>query len=90
MSGHGGYPVYTVGDRRGRGGAAASAAACLKGSTEFYEVTPENDKYTPSYLEAKPLAENVGVRRSDGTLPPWVADGDPSKSPCEQYVEWFN
>jgi hypothetical protein len=64
---------------------------CLEGATEFYtEVTPSIDRYVPSYLEAQPLRESVGACRNDGTFPPWVTEGDPSKSPCQQYVEWFN
>ncbi len=67
-----------------------SSDDCFQGSTDFYNVTPETDRATPSYLEARPLKDNVGVRRNDGTLPPWMEVGDPSKSPTERYVEWFN
>jgi hypothetical protein len=64
---------------------------CLEGATEYYkEVTPDIDRYVPSYLEAQPLNESVGACRNDGTFPPWVTEGDPDKTPCQQYVEWFN
>ena len=64
---------------------------CLEGATEYYkEVTPDIDRFVPSYLEAHPLNESVGARRNDGTFPPWVTEGDPDKTPCQQYVEWFN
>jgi hypothetical protein len=71
---------------------------CFQGSTVFYSVTPDTDRYTPSYLEARPFFERCGdevkdnVRgpRNDGTYPPWVLEGDPNKSSLEQYVEWFN
>jgi hypothetical protein len=64
---------------------------CLEDSSDFYsEVTPSIDRFVPSDLEAKPLREHVGARRNDGTWPPWVVEGDPNKTPCEQYVEWFN
>jgi hypothetical protein len=62
---------------------------CFQGSTEFYD-TPETDEFTPSDLEAGLLVDNVAVRRSDHQLPPWITGGDPTKSPYEQYVEWFN
>jgi hypothetical protein len=65
--------------------------ACLENATYFYtEVTPAIDQYVPSYLEAQPLNVSVGAKRNDGTYPPWVTEGDPNKTPCEQYVEWFN
>src|SRR5579862_2206807 len=57
------------------------------GSTEFYE-SPETDDYTPSHLQARPLRDSVGTR-SDGTIPEWIVEGS-TKSPCEQFVEWFN
>jgi len=60
---------------------------CFQGSTEFYDG-PQTDQFTPSYLEAKPLKHSVGTRR-DGTIPPWIVCGS-TKSPSEQYVEWFN
>jgi hypothetical protein len=64
---------------------------CLEESTSFYtEVTPDIDQYVPSYLQAQPLNVSVGAMRNDGTYPPWVTEGDPNKTPCEQYVEWFN
>jgi hypothetical protein len=64
---------------------------CLEESTQFYSVvTPAIDRFVPSDVEAKPLREHVGARRNDGTWPPWVVEGDPNKTPCEQYVEWFN
>lgn len=69
----------------------AHPEVCLEESTRFYsKVTPAIDRYVPSYLEAQPLNVSVGARRNDGTFPPWVTEGDPSKTPCEQYVEWFN
>src|SRR5581483_595382 len=61
---------------------------CYQGSTDFYN-TPATDPYTPSYLEAKPLADSVATRWEDGRLPPWIIEGKP-QSPVEQYVEWFN
>jgi len=60
----------------------------FQGSTKFYD-TPSTDPYTPSYLEAKPLVDNVGTRWADGRLPPWIKEGD-HKPPWEQFVEWFN
>ena len=60
---------------------------CFMGSTVFYD-TPETDQYTPSYLEAGLLEFNV-ARRADGTYPSWI-DPASTKSPVEQYVEWFN
>lgn len=64
---------------------------CLEGATEYYqEVTPDIDRFVPSYLEAHPLEQSVGACRNDGTFPPWVTEGDPDKTPCQQYVEWFN
>lgn len=64
---------------------------CIEDATYFYQqVTPAIDKFVPSYLEAQPLNISVGAKRNDGTYPPWVVDGDPNKTPCEQYVEWFN
>lgn len=61
---------------------------CFQGSTVFYD-SPETDEFTPSYLEARPLKDNVGVRRNDGKFPPWIIAGS-TKSPYQQYVEWFN
>jgi len=64
---------------------------CLQDSTEFYSVINASiDRFVPSDQEAKPLREHVGAKRNDGTWPPWVVEGDPRKTPCEQYVEWFN
>ena len=60
---------------------------CYQGSTVFYD-SAETDPYTPSYLEAGLLEYNVGTR-SDGTIPNWIVPGS-TKSPIEQYVEWFN
>ena len=60
---------------------------CYQGSTEFYDG-PETDQFTPSYLEAGPLKDNVSLRE-DGTLPSWMVPGS-GKAPVEQYVEWFN
>jgi hypothetical protein len=60
---------------------------CFQGSTEFYN-SPEQDEFTPSYLEARPLVDNVG-RRSDGSYPVWM-DPHSHKPAAEQYVEWFN
>jgi hypothetical protein len=60
---------------------------CYRGSTDFYD-SPDRDEFTPSYLEARPLKDNVG-QRSDGTPIPWI-DPKSHKSPVEQYVEWFN
>jgi SnoaL-like domain len=69
----------------------AHPEACVENATYFYtKVTPDIDKYVPSYLEAQPLDVSVGAMRNDGTYPPWVVEGDPRKTPCEQYVEWFN
>jgi len=62
-------------------------AGCFQGSTEFYN-SPEQDEFTPSYLEAQPLVDNVG-RRKDGSYPIWI-NPHSHKSPSEQYVEWFN
>jgi len=62
---------------------------CFQGSTGFYDST-ETDEFTPSLLEAGLLEDNVGSRRSDGKYPPWIEGGDPTKSPSQQYVEWFN
>lgn len=64
-----------------------SPKTCFQGSTVFYDA-PDADQFTPSYLEAAPLPESVAVR-SDGTVPPWIVPGS-TKSPMEQYVEWFN
>jgi hypothetical protein len=64
-----------------------SPDGCFQGSTYFYD-SPDTDEFTPSYLEAGPLVENVG-RRRDGTYPAWI-DKTSMKSPIEQYVEWFN
>lgn len=61
---------------------------CFQGSTEFYD-TPDTDDYTPSPLEAQLLVDNVG-RRRDCTIPEWIDVAESSKSPAEQYVEWFN
>jgi choline dehydrogenase-like flavoprotein len=61
---------------------------CYEGSTDFY-ATPQTDSYTPSYLEAQPLAQSVGKSWEDGRYPPWIVTGS-KKSPIEQYVEWFN
>lgn len=61
---------------------------CYQGSTDFYD-TPATDPYTPSYLEALPLKDSVGTRYDDGSYPPWI-DLRSTKSPSEQYVEWFN
>jgi hypothetical protein len=64
---------------------------CLQDSTEFYSVVNASiDRFVPSDQEAKPLREHVGAKRNDGSWPPWVEEGDPRKTPCEQYVEWFN
>jgi hypothetical protein len=60
---------------------------CFQGSTHFYD-TPATDEYTPSYLEAGLLETNVATRR-DGTHPSWIRPHS-TKSPNEQYVEWFN
>jgi hypothetical protein len=60
---------------------------CFQGSTEFYN-SPQQDEFTPSYLEAQPLVDNVG-RRRDGSYPVWIKPHS-HKSPSEQYVEWFN
>ena len=60
---------------------------CFQGSTVFYD-TPETDEYTPSYLEAGLLEFNI-AQRHDGTLPSWIHPHS-TKSPIEQYVEWFN
>jgi hypothetical protein len=60
---------------------------CSAGSADFYDNL-NLDEFTPSYLEAAPLADNVGQRK-DGTFPVWITSGC-TKSPCEQYVEWFN
>jgi SnoaL-like domain len=57
------------------------------GSTDFYESS-ETDEFTPSHLQARPLRDNVATR-SDGTIPEWIVEGS-MKSPCEQFVEWFN
>jgi hypothetical protein len=57
------------------------------GSTEFY-VGSESDDFTPSYNQAKPLVDHVGTR-SDGTIPEWI-DETSTKTPAEQFVEWFN
>ncbi len=62
---------------------------CFQGSTEFYDST-ETDEFTPSVLEAGLLKDNVGTPWSKGKFPPWIEGGDPTKSPSEQYVEWFN
>jgi len=62
--------------------------ACFQGSTDFYN-TPAVDEFTPSYLDAGPLVDNVG-RRKDGTYPVWIVDKSFKKSGAEQYVEWFN
>jgi hypothetical protein len=71
-------------------GSARSTADCGEGSDEFYSrITPGKDRFVPSYLEARPLNENVGACRTDGTYPPWIIPGS-TKSPCQQYVEWFN
>lgn len=67
---------------------------CFQGSTEFYD-SADTDEFTPSYLIAQPLVDNVG-HRQDGSIPPWMQDDgrDPERtrklSPCERYVEWFN
>lgn len=73
---------------------------CFQGSTEFYSVTPETDRFTPSYLEARPFFERCGnevkdnVRgpRDDGTYPPWITETEdaPGMSSLERYVVWFN
>jgi len=60
---------------------------CFQGSTHFYD-SPDTDEFTPSCLEAGRLLENTGTR-SDSTIPPWI-DTTSTKSPIEQYVEWFN
>jgi SnoaL-like domain len=60
---------------------------CFQGSTVFYD-TPETDEYTPSYLEAGLLEFNIATRH-DGTHPSWIRPHS-TKSPIEQYVEWFN
>ncbi len=65
----------------------ADSEGYFQGSTEFY-VGSESDEYTPSHLQARPLKDNVGTR-SDGTTPEWMIPGS-RKSPCEQFVEWFN
>ncbi|HUL51215.1 MAG TPA: nuclear transport factor 2 family protein [Candidatus Nitrosotalea sp.] len=57
------------------------------GSTEFY-ISSESDEFTPSHLQAAPLRDNLS-RRSDGTIPEWIVEGS-TKSPAEQFVEWFN
>jgi SnoaL-like protein len=63
---------------------------CFQGSTEFYD-TPKTDRFTPSYLEARPLVTNVGTPWDErrNIFPPWIVEGS-QKSPSEQYVEWFN
>jgi hypothetical protein len=60
---------------------------CYQGSTGFYDE-PSNDEFTPSYLEAGLLSENLVTRR-DGTIPPWIIPGS-TKQPAQQFVEWFN
>ena len=67
---------------------------CYQGSTDFYD-SPDTDDFTPSYLVAQPLVDNVGTRK-DGSVPPWMKDpmGAPGDrvfiSPAQRYVEWFN
>jgi len=93
--------IWSVSDRPEHSGSAKGwkmttistptyrADQCFEGSTDFYN-TPETDQYTPSYQEARPLVNNVGKRWEDGSLPPWMEEGDTERSPAQQYVEWFN
>lgn len=82
-----GGPDHSHGGQGGSDDGTEENGYCFTGSTEFYS-SPETDQFTPSYLEAGLLVDNVATR-NDGTIPPWFKPGSPI-SPIQQYVEWFN